>query len=318
MNIYNIMRTSTTVWFEPTENFWKFFKKLPWKYKHFHELGAGTGHLSRLMEERDFFVDAYDLFPRIYSETEVEQKDTTHPFDFSDLDCAIIARPCHGTGWIEESLVNCLDFGDAFYIGLEKNIKNDLPGFVYETVAKNVGHDGELLIRVYCLKKDAKELREVIVSSGRKEKWWYNKKTDRYTNSSHGLSGFYGKDGHVVKVLKKRKMGHDSQLYYTKKEMCKDDMDSGWIAPDGEWFGCFSKDHDKIATKVIGCPTARLESMGWIRCYGEVLGIGLTWSFGLMGYDQGHNPTSAQAKTLKKKGYKIRNRDLLADKDFPL
>lgn len=298
--IQNVMANSTMVFFEPIEAFWSFIGKVPWRYKGFHDCGAGVGHLATEMKKRGFVVTAYDLFPRNESLTEVEQLDTSKDLFIANNECVIIARPCHGTGWIEGTLKHAVGNGDAFYISKPKNIRSDLKGFIYEVVAKKVGKEGESLVRVFCHKTEAYEQRLIINHAGHKEWWWYDPARKRYVSQAGGLAGF---DDQGEKVLDKRFLGHDYQVYTPKSEACDDKSDQGWIAPDGEFFGCNYAQHDYVAQHVIGCTVGQLETSGWIRAYGEQSGR-MLWSFGTHG-DTTQRPTPAQARMLRRKGYKV-------------
>ena len=51
-------------------------------------------------------------------------------------------------------------------------------------------------------------------------------------------------------------------------ETVRDDSEkTGWISPDGEFFGCAPMDHDSLAWYVIGKTQRELELAGWCKIY---------------------------------------------------
>lgn len=306
------------IFFEPTDKFWNYIAAHPWRWKQYHECGAGSGHLSRLMLERGYSVHAYDKYPRgADDETggKLRVMDTTTE-DFGDQfgvgDALIIARPCHN-GWIADTLRHSFEVGDAFYVGLPKNFEQDLDDedLHYEIVADDVGEDREKLIRVYCTNAKAKTLRLIKVDGDREEWWWYRPGLDRYVSEPGGISGFGAGREEVLKELKR---GNDIQMGFAKEVLCDDKLHGGWCAPDGEWFGCAERAHDRVALYVIGCTVARLEALGFIRAYGLEYGTDGLWTI-----QEGLSPTPAQAKMLRRHKYKVRRGvtgGLVSDKEF--
>lgn len=302
------------IFFEPSENWWKHLAAHPWRWRQFHEAGCGSGHLTRLMRERGYSCRAYDLYPRgADDETggKLSVMDCTSD-DFADQldtnDAVIIARPCHHTGWIAKTFAHTFDIGHALYVGLPKNFEGDLDAYDlhYEVVAMDVGQEGEDLLAVYCTNARAKILRLIQTDHGAEEWWWYNPRADRYTNGPSSPAGF---DNNGEKVLKEFKRGNDLQMPFAKDVLCDDTLDVGWIAPDGEWFGCRECNHDHVMQTVIGISLKRAEAMNFIRCHGDA-GINeklYVVGRGSMGdSDRSPRPNVKQAKTLRQKGYKVR------------
>ena len=97
---------------------------------------------------------------------------------------------------------------------------------------------------------------------------------------------------------------------YKSKKYCIENSRSGWIAPDGTWYGCNYMKHDEIAELVIGASVGRIEDNGFIRCQEESDSYPDSWQFGIgrMGFkEKKHKITNKQATTLKQKGYKLKN-----------
>lgn len=298
------------IFFEPTKNFWSYFTKHPWKWKQYHECGAGSGHLTKLMWEHGLSCRAYDMYPRGKDNevgSQLNVMDTTTE-QFGDLlctnDAVIIARPCH-SGWVARTMRHTFDIGHALYVGLPKNFETDLDAddLCYEVVADDVGQDGEKLLKVYCDNAHAKILRLIKTSLGHEEWWWYRKSIDRYVTEPWGISGF---DNGGEEVLKELKRGNNLQMGFAKDVLCDDKLDSGWIAPDGEFFGCKECNHDNVMETVVGISVGRAEELGFVRCHGFTCAGTMLYVVG-RGYqdDFRHRPNPAQAKTLRRKGYKV-------------
>lgn len=298
------------IFFEPSDNFWKYLAGHPWKWKQYHDCGAGAGHLTRLMRERGYSVNAYDMYPRGADD---ETGGTLRVMDCtSDLfaaqldtnDVAIIARPCHNN-WIAKTARHTFDIGETLYVGLSKNFEMDLDDadLCYEIVAHDVGQEGEKLIRIYCDNAHAKILR-LIKKDGGEEWWWYKPALDRYVTAPWSPAGF---ENGGEPVLKEFKRGNDLQMAFAKDVLCNDKLDVGWIAPDGEFFGCPQCNHDAVMMTVVGISLKRAEALGFIRCHGDT-GCGGEMLYvvgrGHMDDDK-RRPTPAQAKMLRQKGYKV-------------
>lgn len=306
---------SDLVWFRPTAGFWEYLEQDPWRRKKFVEIGAGTGHLARLMTERGLDVSAYDLYPRERQEHRVEKADATgNDIEFHHLHCAIVARPCH-SDWVHRAVKN-LDCGDFLYAGKPENVELDLYDTVHEIVAEDVGEEGEVLVRVFCWRPRAQTWRLIRPQPGQREEWWqYKPGLERYVTDS-GVAGFYG-DGLEV-VLQERLIGHGGQIYYPKSLACRDELDSGWLSPDGEWYGCGYALHDWVAEHVIGTSVGRLETtLSFVRCYGEQQSGEKLWTFGMRNEDQRKRVTPVQAVVLRRKGYRVREGGgLVSNKNF--
>lgn len=293
------------IFFKPNQKFLDFWKRPEWKWRLFHDCGAGAGRMAHDMTVSGREVKAWDLYPRSgrKSLVKVERFDTSNIADEMDLsEVAILARPCHSDQFIDKTIRSALCIGEAFYVGLEHNLVRDLDQFEYDVVAEGVGDSNELLLRIRCAKNDFSIRRLLKVSGGREEWWWYQPHRKRYSSEPTGLSGFSESDGHALKVLREERWASDLQLMLTKEEVCRDDHKSGWIAPDGEWFGCGYAEHDYVARSVLGCSVRRLEAIGFCRCHGSEGGR-MMWTQGDGTGLSTRRPTARQKAELKRRGY---------------
>jgi hypothetical protein len=298
--VVNHIKTSDIIWFRPQEAFFKFFEHYNWRWRRYHDCGAGAGLLTKLMRERKFECAGWDLYPRDKSLAPVGRLDTGDIAERMDTsDVAILARPCHHPDLIEATLRSALEMGEAFYVGKADNIITDLSEFEWEIAAEEVGEEHEALVRIRH-PKGKFHIRRLINNDGRREWWWYNAKRSRYVGEPNGIAGF---DDDGVEVFEEQTWASDLQILETKEDACKPDSDMGWIAPDGEWFGCNYAEHDRIARAVLGCSIGRLEELSFCRCYGDQGRGRMMWTCGWSSSIRDRKPTKAQVKVLRAKGY---------------
>jgi hypothetical protein len=295
MSITEFMTTSKLIFFKPTKSFFDFFQQPEWRWREYHDCGAGLGSLTAQMRRKGLDCAGYDLHPREGSLAPIEQFDTKDIADKMDLGAvALIARPCHHPGLIDATIKSALEAGEAFYIGKPSNLPENLIQFEYDVIVLDVGLDGEVLVRVRCDIDDFKIRRRIRVDLDREEWWWYSPGRDRYTSEPGGLSGFGAND---EPVLEEQHWTSDLQTLETKASICREDAIHGWIAPNGEWFGCNYAQHDYVAQFVLGCSVKRLEKLKFCRCQNQT-----TWRIG-GGDDPSLRPTPKQKRTLSAHGY---------------
>ncbi|PCJ96820.1 MAG: hypothetical protein COA52_01015 [Hyphomicrobiales bacterium] len=251
------------------------------------------------MRGKGFDVDAIDWMLRDNPYiNDIQQLDaTTDYYDFDQNDCMIFARPCRGSfvGW---ALRHNIEKGEALYISMEHNVEGDLFGWIYEKVADNVGEDNENIYRILGKRGATKEFHLIQVDP-RYEKfsWWhYNKKTGRYENSARG--------GFDIGNIEPKEIKHMQHWGMIHSELIDDheDEEHGWIAPNGDWFGCGYAGHDYVIYNVLGTTVEKVENLGFIRCH---LVEKNDYHF-TKGYrDDKAKMTRKQIRVLEKRGYFI-------------
>lgn len=304
--IKDYLEGSELVWFRPTEAFFKFFLHHNWRWRRFHDCGAGVGALTRAMKARRLECAGWDMYPRKGKKSlaPVGRFDTARIAERMDTsEVAILARPCHHPDFIDATINSALEIGEAFYIGKVNNVNSDLAAFAWDCTAEDVGEDGELLARIRHVKGGGYIQRLIKTDHGTEEWWWYNEKRDCYVQDPTGISGF---DALGTEVIRERRWANELQDIRTKEEVCSDDSDMGWIAPDGEWFGCRYAQHDTIAREVLGCSIKRLEELSFVRCHGKVGRGHKMWTCGWSDSIRDRKPTRAQRKVLVAKGYNLK------------
>ncbi len=314
------MENSGMIFFKPTDNFWAFLSEDQWRWRRYVDIGAGVGHLTRLMRERGFDVDAIDKFARVDCEIDdmivgdAAGLETRHPpYDFGINDVMLFARPCHGA-FVGLCLRHNIETGDALYISKPHNAEDDLFGWVYEEVAQDVGEDGESIFRVWGKRGLMKTFHKIDVHGTGKADWWHYD-DGVYRNDMGG--GFSARGVEPVEV---KEAAHSGMLQRSADGLLRPDYHTGWLAPDGTFYGCFSRDHESVAYDYLCSSTVQLEKMGFARLYGPQGSLGdMLWSLATSATDpKKKTPTKAQKEVLKAKGYDVREGDLLADGDFPI
>ena len=93
-----------------------------------------------------------------------------------------------------------------------------------------------------------------------------------------------------------------------RETVIKDDEITGWIAPDGTFYGCNPRDHRDVAVYLFGCEEAELENRGFCKIYENPLelriAIGDLEKDRYQYFPRGRYLTAGQRKTLRDKGFK--------------
>lgn len=297
MSIDDFMSGCDAVFFKPTERFFEVLTKLPWRWKRYHDVGAGVGFLTKQMRERGFEVEAYDLYPRAESLVEVKKCDVTSAEDFwvGRKDSIIIARPCHGK-WMATIVDRYYDEADILYVGLERNFGIDLvdvPGgpYHYEVLANDVGEDGEKLIRIFGPERNMMHLVRYEEDGG-----WWKLDGDKLRNRVGGWNVPRKGEDFQAHLF----VCDWEQVYYPESLLVLD-KDIGWIAPDGTWYGNLYRAHDACMEGIIGISVPRAEQdLRFVRCHG---GGGVNWQ--IRSEEHRDKPTPEQARVMRRKGYKL-------------
>lgn len=91
--------------------------------------------------------------------------------------------------------------------------------------------------------------------------------------------------------------------------LCDDTAITGWIAPDGKFYGCDPMDHDLIASRVLHSSEEDLEEKGYVKIFrnpGYLVYIMREKGYDIDVYEflgRSHLLTEAQKITLAMKGF---------------
>lgn len=305
MEIAEFMENSDTIFFVPQPKFWEVLGKLPWRWKRYVDVGAGLGLLTKEMRARGFCVDAVDKYARknaLVPDIEiVDMVASKYGVNFNTNDCLIFARPCHG-GFVSLVAMNYVDTGEVLYISKPENITSDLAGWSYEILAEGVGADGEVLCRLHGLEGAMLEFHRIMW--GYKEDWW-QKNEYRYVNDT----GFGGFDADLIEDedIKEKAFRANKGMLYREDDydFTEDSGQTGWLAPDGTFYGVGYAAHDSAAYGRLASSVAVLERIGFIRLYGP--GGRMLWDLGKRYGDKDPRlPTKEQVEVMKRLGYDLR------------
>jgi len=138
-----VAKLPAQTFFEPNKKFLTYMKKF--RLRYVYDVGAGQGHVAKALRKAGIKkVNPIDLFPREGSVTKITFGDgTSYPFKANSL--VMLCRPCHGM-FPEATIENAIRRkADIMYVGLTKNVKNDLGDFFrkFKKVLSKAGADGE-------------------------------------------------------------------------------------------------------------------------------------------------------------------------------
>ena len=117
----------------------------------------------------------------------------------------------------------------------------------------------------------------------------YNRFGGHHSYTEHPLNKFFTADS------------WDDVLKYTIRD---DTQITGWLAPDGTFYGCAPMDHMALEDHVIQRDASELENEGWIKIYKNSMNMRMFHDEELPPYDYlgAHYPTPQQQEVLLKKG----------------
>lgn len=303
------------VFFQPTEKFTNWMETTPWlRYRRIVDCGAGMGAVGYALKNHD--VVGIDIMHREEYLSPVQFDDATQ-YDFDGDEVVLIARPCHG-GWHENAYKRAIRNGchDMLYIGLHKNLPVDFgDDWVIEEILTEAGEDGESIWRVFGLVSQCKTFGEtacglsgeLITRNG--EQWLVNymgggMPVRQKPITRTWLRLDHSQDYFDPAVFAENSIQTTSAINASAEEW-DDKGQYGWVAPDGAWWPCGSRDHDTLIYDCFGLKT----SHGWVKCYGTF------WSLEEDRFSH-HSPKTkavlnlAQKKTLARVGYSLRDEEL--------
>ena len=261
------------VHFEPTNAFLEWMKA---EYPHHRciiEVGAGTGHLAAILSRMYDQVFALDICGREASEHHILMEDATE-FYYTRRAVVIMARPSHGE-WIEKTILKAFitDADCVLYVSLEKNVDRDLGNldgrFFKSLVLQGAGEAGEAVWRIRRRKETTAEKEFWLVQQRYSRSWYlpidglepYGQQ--RLNNEAGGYCYMTSTD----KILEKVMAENFEDLDWTKTSLLRPDSKTGWLAPDGRWWGCYGSGHDIVADLILHSTDMTLRAQGYARVY---------------------------------------------------
>lgn len=260
--------------FIPNPDFVKFFKQFC-GHRVMVDCGCGNGQFSCDMEDAGVKVIPIDLHPRANYFHFIEANATT--YEFPSKSVPVIARPSRGdwiTGTIHNAIKHC---GFIIYIGIEEHFEDDIFSLQlpYEKLYDNAGQDKE---SVYLIGANP------MSNTSNTEKTTYS--LVKYRAAGSGDNAVYittwvedgGRmwrfytGGHFPKstsdtVLETRQVSDLRELDWEKTSLLHPSSNSGWLSREGRFYGCMTKDHDKVADLILHKEVGELEKTGWVRVY---------------------------------------------------
>lgn len=275
--------------FEPADNFLEFFAQPQYRYRRFFDMGAGSGEMTYWLRQKGLEVVPVDLLPRQGARVKITIGDATRWNEYEFGDVCLLARPCHGE-FASKTLLRALSGeATAFYIGLRKNLEQDLSdwGLYYREVLEDCGTDGENMYQVLGEVDQLRLAVNILRSDG--ASWWYLGDDGKLINENGGWNRISKSD----KILETRQVCSLAEVQEPDlAEFLKPGYKTGWISPSGEFFPCGHAEHRWLAEKYFGVPIKRLEKAGFGHVREDMCSV----------YDKNYNwsgPNKAQLETLK-------------------
>jgi len=269
------------------------------------EVGAGRGALSLALFRKGIQLTAIDLMTRNNPVYPVHQLDAME-FQYADRSIIIMARPCHGD-WIAHLIGKVFNVcGCFYYIGLRKNVKTDLQGWLEsaELVYKNAGKDKEV---VYCINNpdnEESEYQDYYLVNWGLGYYWMRDSGDYWINYNGGKCPKSLKD----KVKEGPIRASDfMSLDWKDSDLIKPDEETGWLDRNGRFYGCRYMEHDDVALFIFKSTSDTLMRLGWVRI--DAKGDMYPESFRFLGEGIMNRLSAEQRNWLQKNGYLIKDID---------
>lgn len=232
----------------------------------------------------------------------------------------VFARPCHGTGWIRQTVEHTRETAERWlYVGKEGNVASDLHGFERRRhlVGVAVGTDGEQVWEFRLPSEDYEvraPARWCLVRFSTETVWVRDGKTCWYWG--WGPSRVSKTELNVV--LEDAWVVDEEWLDFKKtttwqewNERVNDkSLDNGWLSPEGRLYRCAYWEHDKVAYDYLRIDPQKLADTGWCKIQSAIsMRRGIRFHF-VMGYRDrdhrvDHRLTKEQVQTLLDVGYKL-------------
>jgi hypothetical protein len=305
-----MMDLSDQTFYEPTEEALQIIADVVGR-KCVIEIGAGTGFLSNLLSD-DYGIRTVAIDCNIREEGTLNG---VIPWDALDFlypeDCIVIAaRPCRGD-WVEDALKKATKDGASAVIYIGKPTRSDEVSLNAKLLLENAGKESEN-IWTWELSKKTGECEFVLLSTrDRPEKGSYAsppswmkfiRSRNRLENTSGGGHDFNSGYHTILETH----FADDFEDLDWSKAGCGDkktylDSHHGWLARNGDYYGCGYMEHSFITYYVLKSDGTELEKAGWVKVqYNEPLGTGFDFRY-----------SQEQATFLRKRGVDIDDNDIL-------
>lgn len=250
-----------SLFFDPTPEFIAWLKDYT-KNRVIIDCGAGVGRLGSLMAGSVLSIDIHE---REETESAVILADATK-FDFPEGAVVIFARPCHGS-WVGKAAGRALNRGaTVLYIGLQKNLIVDLPdlGAPQKEVFVDAGEAGEVVIEIKPFgSKTSPNLPTFVLKQDYMGNYWWEDGGAFWINSAGGRCHKSKND-----VILQTVQSAFEDLDWTITSYVEPDSKTGWLSPDGKYWGCSTQNHRSVADLVLKSSSEKLLDQGWVKVNG--------------------------------------------------
>lgn len=251
--------------FEPNEKFLEAIKPYI-RHRIVVDCGCGDGQVFDLLKENNINAIAVDLMNQT-ERADIIKGDALKYVTKGVL--PLVCRPCAGDWYFDifkKAKVGLFVMKPEHYERDARFLKEE--GHTLKLLAKGVGKDGEW---VYYIGDDMQEddsynfaLVKIPCWDG---PWWVEDKGDSYW---HNYSGGRTPKGPKDEVYERvTTTGDFESLDWSKTNMIDNKKESGWLSPNGDFYGCDYMEHDRVATLYFHSSPDALMKLGWMRIAGR-------------------------------------------------
>lgn len=237
------------------------------KGRHIVDVGCGDGLLGTMMKN----ITSIDLFPRSTAliSSILYMNAIDYPFDYNSF--PVFLRPCHGSfvsNVLDKHGTNLID---CLYVSNPRNLENDINTEKYEALQLEDWNGGDDNEKVYLIKLGGEEkmnntkrtfLRVSNKLLKENDSAWWELRGDRLYNK---VGGWHPYDEDYETAYETAYANGFEELDWSKTYLNNPDEVSGWLSPDGIFYGCPSESHSSCAYLVIKKEERELEKEGYIR-----------------------------------------------------
>jgi hypothetical protein len=240
------------------------------------DCGCGAGLLGSMLPE----VISIDIIPRENTLIKDILYMDVCKFPFTEQHFPIFIRPCHGHFISNFLFEHGNNVADCLYILHPKNVENDIDrGYNIKQIENWEGQDGERVFLVTLNKELVKgttgkykfvRLRWGYIPEEKSDgsTFWRKEQNGMWINSAGGRCNIHTTNDSDSWIVVETVYADDfDELDWSKTYLNDPEKESGWLSPEGIFYGCPYESHDDCAYYILKKSVAELENEGYIRIY---------------------------------------------------
>lgn len=105
----------------------------------------------------------------------------------------------------------------------------------------------------------------LLKQKGQPYAYWWEDDGDRWVN----FNGGWWPKSETDTILERAVAENFEDLDHMKADWLRPDSESGWLSPEGRFYGCSYSYHDLVAWLILKKDVGELERSGWARVLGR-------------------------------------------------